>query len=273
MYNAISSRISMRFKLTGPNYVVVSACTSSTTAIGLGFRMIRDGYADRVLCGGTEAIFEPGVFRAWDSLGVMSRNPDPARACRPFDKDRDGCILGEGAGTLLLESLDNARQRSAGIRAEISGYGESSDTTHITRPNPEGQAQAMRAALSDAGLSPADVGFVNTHGTATESNDLCESQSIRAVLGSAAGTIPAASSKSFVGHLLGASGVVETAVTILGLEAGTVPGNLNLDNRDPRCNLLFVGKEPMTVTSPIAMKNSFGFGGNNAVLIVRRWED
>ena len=271
MANAVTAQISMRFRLTGPNYVIVSACTSSTTAIGTAFRMIRDGYADRALCGGADSVFDPFVYGAWNNLGVMSKNPDPARACRPFDAARDGCVLGEGAGALVLESLDAARGRGARIRAEIGGFGESSDAEHITSPSADGQARAIRAAMEDAGLRPADIGFINAHGTATRANDECESQSIRLAFGNAADRIPVASNKSFFGHLLGAAGAVETIATILGLESGTVPPNLNLDNPDPACNLPFVGSTAMNVSSPVAMKNNFGFGGNNAVLILRRW--
>ena len=272
MANAISAQISMRFRLTGPNYIIVSACTSSTNAIGTAFRMIRDGYSDRVLCGGSDSVFDPFVFAGWNNLGVMSKNPDPARACRPFDADRDGCVLGEGAGALVIESLDQARRRGARIRAEILGFGESSDAEHITSPSAEGQARAIRAALDCAGIQPGDIGFINAHGTATRANDTCESQSIRLALGEATGRIPVASNKSFFGHLLGASGAVETIVTVLGLENGKVPPNLNLDNPDPACSLTFVGNTAMDVPSPIAMKNSFGFGGDNAVLIMRRWD-
>lgn len=273
MANAISAQVSMRFRLTGPNYMVVCACTSSTAAIGLAYRMIRDGYAEHVLCGGADAMLDPATFGAWNNLGVMSRNPDHAKACRPFDADRDGCVLGEGAGALVLESLENARARGARIRAEICGYGETSDAEHITRPSIKGQSRAIQVALESAGLRPEDIGFINAHGTATRANDECEAQSIRAALGAAADRIPVASNKSFFGHLLGASGVVESIVGILGLEHRRVPPNLNLDRPDPACNLRLVGSSPMDLDAPILMKNSFGFGGNNAVLVIRRWDD
>jgi 3-oxoacyl-[acyl-carrier-protein] synthase II len=272
MSNAVTAQISMRFRLTGPNYVIISACTSSTNAIGTAFRMIRDGYAEQVLCGGAESLFDPATYGAWNNLGVMSRNPDPAKSCRPFDAARDGCVLGEGAAALMVESLDSARQRGARIRAELIGYGESSDAEHITSPSAEGQARAIRAALASAGIQPADIGFINAHGTATKANDTCESQSVRMALGDAADRIPVASNKSFFGHLLGAAGAIEALVTILGLESGNVPPNLNLDNPDPACNLNFVGNAAMAIASPIAMKNSFGFGGDNAVLVLRRWD-
>ncbi|MBN1672919.1 MAG: beta-ketoacyl-[acyl-carrier-protein] synthase family protein [Kiritimatiellae bacterium] len=273
MLNAISSQISMKFGLAGANYAVVSSCASSTVALGLGFRMVRDGYVPRVLCGGSESMFDPAVYGTWDALGVMSRNPDPGAAFRPFDADRDGFVLGEGAGALVLESLGGAKRRGAPIRAEICGYGEASDAAHITRPSVEGQLEAIHAAFACAGLGPADIGLVNAHGTATQANDACESRSIREALGGEADRIPVVSSKPFFGHLIGAAGAVETAVTVLCLEAGRAHSNLNLDRRDPLCDLHFVGDAPVDLAKPVAMKTSFGFGGNNGVLIVRRFEE
>jgi 3-oxoacyl-[acyl-carrier-protein] synthase II len=271
MYNAISAGVSIRFNLTGANFVVVSACTAGTNAIGASFRQVRDGHADIVLCGGADAFFDPFFFGVWNNLGVLSKIPDPPAACKPFDSDRAGLVLGEGAGALVLETLGSATRRGARIRGEVAGYGESSDATHITSPSVEGQAKAIRRALESAGISPHDVGFINAHGTATASNDVCESKSIRAVFGEAASSVPVASNKSFFGHTLGASGAIETIVTLLGLEAGRVPPNLNLDNRDPECDLRLVGSEPLDIASPVAMKNSFGFGGSNAVLILKRY--
>jgi len=270
--NAVSAQISMRFKLKGPNYVIVSACTSSTSAIGTAYRMVADGHIDAVLAGGADAMINPLIFGAWNNLGVMSASPDPEKASRPFDVDRDGLVLGEGAGALVVESLDAALDRGATIRAEICGFGESSDAEHIPRRDPEGQAAAMKAAMDSAGLNPGDVGFINAHGSATPTNDVCETESIRRVLGAAADGVPVASNKSFFGHLLGACGVVETAAVVLGLETGRVPGNRNLENPDPKCDLHLVGKESMDIDAPVALKNSFGFGGHNAVLVLRRWE-
>jgi 3-oxoacyl-[acyl-carrier-protein] synthase II len=273
MYNAISAGISIRFNLTGSNFVVVSACTASTNAIGAAFRQVRDGHADIVLCGGSDAFFDPFFFGVWNNLGVLSKIPEPAAACRPFDSDRKGLVLGEGAGALVLETLSSATRRGARIRGEIAGYGESSDATHITSPSAEGQAKAIRRALDSAGMSPRDVGFINAHGTATAQNDVCESKSIRAVFGEAASSVPVASNKSYFGHTLGASGAIETIVTLLGLEAGRMPPNLNLENPDPECDVLLVGGEPQELSSAVAMKNSFGFGGCNAVLILKRYDD
>lgn len=272
MYNAISSGLSIHFRLTGANFMVVSACTSATNAIGTAFRQVRDGYAETVLCGGAEGFFDPFFYGVWDNLGVLSPNPDPATACRPFDADRDGCVLGEGAGALIVESLERARARGARIRGEIVGYGETSDALHRTQPNAQGQATAMRRALAEARIEPGELGVINAHGTATLANDQCESESIREVLGDATGSVPVVANKSYFGHTLGASGALETIVALLGLEAGQVPPNLNLERPDPQCALTLVGSEPQSVESPLVMKNSFGFGGGNGVLVLRRVE-
>jgi len=271
MYNAISAGISIYFGLTGANYTIVSACAAGTNAIGNAFRQVRDGHAGVVLCGGVDAFFDPFFFGVWNNLGVLSKIADPATACRPFAVDRQGLVLGEGAGALVLESLESAERRGAHIRGEVLGYGETSDATHITSPSVEGQTSAIRQALESAEVDPPDVGFVNAHGTATQANDICESQSIRAVLGDAADSVPVASNKSYFGHTLGAAGAIETVVTLLGLEVGKVPPNLNLERPDPECNLNLVGGEPLVVERPIAIKNSFGFGGGNAVLVLRRY--
>lgn len=270
MYNAISSGLSIHFKLTGPNYMVVSACTSATNAIGTAFRMVRDGYAERVLCGGADGFFDPFFYGVWNNLGVLSGEPDPKRACRPFDADRDGCVLGEGAGALVIESLDAAEARGARIRGEVVGYGETSDAAHRTKPDAAGQAEAMRRALADAGVGAHELGLINAHGTATPANDLCESQSIGMVLGDATARVPVVANKSFFGHTLGASGALETIVTLLALEAGTVMPNLNLDRPDPACRVELIGGSPEPLRAPLAMKNSFGFGGGNGVLVLGR---
>jgi 3-oxoacyl-[acyl-carrier-protein] synthase II len=272
MANAISSRISIRYRFTGANFVIISACTSAANAIGTAFRMLRDGYADCVLTGGSEAIFSPDVYAGWDALGMMSKNPQPQQACRPFDVARDGCVLGEGAGALVIETLQHAQQRGAEVRGEIIGYGESSDAAHITLPNPQGQSLAIDAALTDACVVPGEVGYINAHGTATPSSDESESAAIRMTMGSHVSTIPVGSNKSFLGHTIGASGALESIVTIMGLERRTVPANLNLDEPDPACDIRLVGRDPMTIESPVAIKNSFGFGGGNGVLVFRRWE-
>ncbi len=270
MDNAVSAGISIRFRLTGANYVVVSACTSATNAMGAAYRMVRHGYADTVLTGGADGFFDPFYYGVWNNLGVMSKNTDPARACRPFDAGRDGCVLGEGAGMLVFESWDRARGRGARIRGEIVGYGESSDASHITSPSAEGQAAAMRAALASAGIEPSDLGAVNAHGTATLANDVSESESIRAVLGAAADETPVSANKSYFGHTLGASGAIESIAALLSIEEGRLPPNLNLESPDPACRVRLVGGDPAPLERPFVMKNSFGFGGGNGVLVLGR---
>ena len=273
MANAICSQTAIRYRLTGPNYIMTSACTSSTTAIGVGFRMIKDGYIKAVLCGGADTIFDPFTMIAWDRLGVMSKNPDPLTSCRPFDRDRDGCVIGEGAAMLVLESLASARERGATIRAEICGYGESSDAKHITAPDAEGQARAITAALTSAAITGDDLGYINAHGTATGANDPSECAAVKLALGEAATRVPTGSTKSYFGHLLGGSGAIETVGTVLALENRTIPANLNLENPDAECNTFLVGPTTQPLERPFAIKNSFGFGGNNGVLVLRRWED
>lgn len=268
MYNAISAGLSLQFRLTGTNYVIVSACTSATNAIGAAYRMIRDGYADTVLCGGADGFFDPFSFGAWNNIGALSRIPEPEEACRPFAEDRQGAVLGEGAGALVLESHEQATARGARLRGEILGYGESSDASHITRPSIEGQAKAIREALSDAALSPDDITLINAHGTGTAGNDSCESASIRSVFGDATDRIPVVANKSFFGHTLGASGALESIVSLLAIERKLAPPNLNIQNPDPECDVNAVGLEPVSINQGPVMKNSFGFGGGNGVLIL-----
>ncbi|MEM1204203.1 MAG: beta-ketoacyl-[acyl-carrier-protein] synthase family protein [Acidobacteriota bacterium] len=267
MANSISAGVSIQFGLRGTNQVIVSACTSSTNAIGQGFRWIRHGYADAVLCGGVEAFFDPFYYGVWNNLGVLSTLPDAESALRPFDRDRAGTLLGEGAGALLLESAEHAAQRGAALRGTLLGYGETSDGTHLTAPSVDGQAEAIRRALSDAGAAAEDLVYINAHGTATAANDTTECRSIAEALGDAGAKIPVGASKSYFGHTLGASGALESIVTLLALEHRTAPANLNLDHADPDCTATFVGREPQPLAHGLAMKNSFGFGGGNGVLI------
>lgn len=273
MLNVVSSAVSIQYGLLGANYTLVAACSSSTIALGIGFRMIRHGDAQRVLCGGSESMFTPALYASWDNLGVMSRNADAARASRPFDLDRDGFVLGEGAGALVLESLDEAKRRGATIRAEVLGFGESSDGTHITRPSIDGQAAAITAALRSARLSPDAIDFVNAHGTATRANDETEATAIRKVFGSAADRVPVLSSKSFFGHLLGAAGVVETIASIACLDEQRLHTNLNLERPDPACPVRTAGVDTLALPLRVCMKNSFGFGGSNSTLILARYEE
>ena len=267
MANAMTARLSMQYGLDGPNYVVVSACSSATSTIGIGWRLIRDGYADRVLCGGADAVFDPFVYWGWNQLGVLSANPVPAKACRPFDRGHDGTVLGEGAGALVLESESAATARAARVRGEILGFGESSDARSLTAPDVEGQARAMRAALASAGLAASALGFVNAHGTGTPANDEAEGRSLADVLGADAGRVPVVSNKSCIGHLLGAAGVVETIMSLLCLERRVLLPNLNIE--DPAVGApLWFPAEQVRLERLVCMKNSFGFGGNNAVLVL-----
>ncbi len=273
MANVLSSMVSIHFGLRGGNYVVMSSCSSSTVALGIGYRSVLHGYAERVLCGGSESMFTETLYASWDNLGVMSKHAEPGRASRPFDQDRDGFVLGEGAGAILLESLASAKARGAKIRAEVLGFGESSDGTHITRPSKEGQAKAMTQALRSAGLAPGAVDFINAHGTGTKANDATEAEAIAAVFGSAGAQPWVASSKPFLGHLIGAAGIVETILCIHQLERGRLHGNPNLERPDPDCTARLVGREAITQPLRIGAKNSFGFGGGNATLILGKYED
>jgi len=269
MANTVSATLSIEFKLRGANYTLVSACTSATNAIGVACRMVREGHAEAVLCGGTDSSFDPFYYSMWNNLGVFSPLPDPLRALRPFAADRAGTLLGEGAGALLVESFASARRRGVRVRGEIVGYGESSDATHLTGPSPTGQAAAIRSALADAQVRPAEVAYLNAHGTGTEANDATEAEAIRLALGDAADAIPVGAMKSYFGHTLGASGAIETIATLLALERRVAPRNLNLDLPDPACRLQLIGGSPRPLAGTVALKNSFGFGGGNGVLVLR----
>lgn len=269
MANSISAGVSIHYRLRGTNQVIVSACTSSTNAIGQGFRLIRHGYADAVLCGGVEAFFDPFYYGVWNNLGVLSTLPDPTTALRPFDSGRAGTLLGEGAGALLLEPWAAVEARGGRARGEIVGYGESSDATHITSPSVDGQATAIRRALADAGATADDIVYINAHGTATEANDVTECRSIVEALGERGRHIPVGANKSYFGHTLGASGALESIVTLLALEHRTAPANLNLEAPDPLCDVELIGDRPRPLDDGLAMKNSFGFGGGNGVLLFR----
>jgi 3-oxoacyl-(acyl-carrier-protein) synthase len=271
MANSLAANISIHFRLTGPNYVIASACTSATNALGIGFRMISEGHAQSVLCGGAESPLSPGHYACWNNLGVLSTIPEPERALRPFAADRAGTLLGEGAGALVLESLDSARRRGARIRGEIVGYGESSDATHMIGQSVAGQARAIEAALRSSGAAPQAIGYINAHATGTGTNDGTEAQAIRQVMGEATDNIPVGAMKSFFGHTLGASGAIEGIATLLALESGTAPRNLNLENPDLACRLALIGESSRPIDTEYAIKNSFGFGGGNAVLVFRRY--
>ncbi len=271
MVNAASGQISIRFGLRGPNSAVATACASSSNAIGDAYKIIQRGVADVMVSGGSEAALTPMGLSGFIALRALStRNEDPQGASRPFDKDRDGFVLSEGAGVMVLEEIDHARRRGAKIYGEIVGYGMSADGSHITAPDPEGNgaAKAMANALADAGLNPSDVGYINAHGTSTPLGDVAETKAMKKVYGEAIRHIPVSSTKSQVGHLLGASGAVELIVTTLAVQRGVLPPTINYRTPDPDCDLDYIPNSAREVRTRRAMSNSFGFGGHNTSLIV-----
>lgn len=271
-----SGQVSIRFGLRGPNSCSVTACASGTHSLGDAYRMIAYGYADLMISGGTEAAVTPlsvGGFAAAKAL--TERNDEPERASRPFDAERDGFLLGEGAGILVLEELEHAKRRGARIYAEIVGYGTSGDAHHITMPAPEGEgaARAMKEALKDANLAPEAVDYINAHGTSTPYNDSFETKAIKSVFGDHAYRLAVSSTKSMTGHLLGAAGGVEAIVCVLTINRGFIPPTINYEVPDPDCDLDYVPNEPRKARVDIALSNSFGFGGHNAVLVFRRFQE
>jgi len=272
MNNAAAAWIGIEYGLQGANLTYSTACSSSAVAIGEAARRIQGHDADVMVAGGAEAPLVPGVLRAWDAMRTLATaDPQiPSASCRPFAKDRSGLVLGEGAACVILEEWEHARKRGATIHGEFAGYGLTSEVAHITRPTVEGQARTMRAALRSAGLHPADIGYINAHGTATLQNDAVETAAIKAVFGGDAYRIPVSSTKSMHGHLLGAAGALEFVITVLSLRSGVVPPTMHLDVPDPLCDLDYVrGAGRSGVGLRAAMSNSFAFGGTNAVLIAR----
>lgn len=273
MNNAAAGQISIANHLGGPMLNVSTACSSSATSIGEAYRAIKAGYADVIVAGGSEALVTHGNLRAWDAMQALAHaDPiDPSRSCRPFSANRTGIVLGEGSAALVLESADRARQRGARIHAEIAGYGNAADASHISKPNADGQVRAMRAALADAGVAPGEIGYINAHGTATRIGDVVESTAITRAFGSAARSIAVSSTKALHGHLMGATGAVEMVAAISALTNGVVPPTAHLDCPDPECDLDYVPNTARTVALEAVMSNSFGFGGMNAVLVARRY--
>jgi 3-oxoacyl-[acyl-carrier-protein] synthase II len=274
--NMASGIISMEHGLQGPNYATVSACATSAHGIGEAWRMIREGDADAFVAGGSEAAIVPlgiGGFGAMKALST--RNDEPTRASRPFDKGRDGFVMGEGAGILVMEELEHAKARGANIYAEIAGYGLSADAYHMTTPleNGEGAQRCMRMALKKAGLNPEQVDYVNAHGTSTPVGDLCETRAVKAVFGQHAHQLSVSSTKSMTGHLLGAAGVVESIACIMAIQNSLVPPTINLENPEEECDLDFTPLTAKERKIRVAVNNSFGFGGHNATLIIRAFED
>ncbi len=272
--NLASGNLSIKFGAKGPNLSQVSACSTGTHAIGDAFRVIERGDADAMICGGTEATVTPlgvGGFNAMRALST--RNDAPQQASRPFDRDRDGFVIAEGAGVLVIEELEHAKARGAKIYAELRGYGANADAHHITSPAPEGEGaqRCMKLALKDAKLNPSDIGYINAHGTSTKINDATETLAIKKVFGDAARKLMVSSTKSMTGHMLGAAGGVETAVCALVLARGLIPPTINYTTPDPECDLDYVPNTARETRVQYTLSNSFGFGGTNACLILSRY--
>ena len=271
-----SGQVSIEFGAKGPNYTTVSACSSAGHAIGNAYREIQNDEADVMITGGTEAAVSRMALGGFASMKALStRNDEPARASRPFDMDRDGFVLGEGSGGLILESLEHATARGARIYAEIVGTGYTADAYHITdmAPGGEGGVRAMRKALSEAGLGPEAVDYVNAHGTSTPIGDRTETAALKTVFGDHTRKLVVSSTKSMTGHLLGASGAIEAIACILAIRDNTVPPTINYEKPDPECDLDYVPNEARNVNVSVCLNNSFGFGGHNAVLVIREFQE
>ncbi|PYI54232.1 beta-ketoacyl-ACP synthase II [Paenibacillus flagellatus] len=272
--NMASGQISMLFGAKGPNSTAVTACATGTHSIGDSYKLIQRGDADVMICGGAEATIRPTGMAGFCALRAMStRNEEPEKASRPFDVDRDGFVMGEGAGILILEELEHAKKRGARIYAEVIGYGMSGDAYHMTDPDPEGAARCMSRAIRDAGIEPAEIDYINAHGTSTPVGDKSETIAIKKALGDHAYKVAVSSTKSMTGHLLGAAGGVEAVITGLTLQRGKIAPTINLDNQDPECDLDYVPNVPREADVKIAMSNSFGFGGHNATIILKRFAE
>ena len=272
--NLASGHISIRYGARGPNSATATACSASAHAIGDSFKIIERGAAEMMICGGTEATITPMGVGGFSSMKALStRNDDPSHASRPFDAQRDGFVVGEGAGILILESLEHAQKRNAPIVGEIVGYGMSGDAYHITQPaeNGDGAFRVMRAAIKDAKLTPEDIGYVNAHGTSTPLGDVIETRALKRVFGERAKKVPISSTKSMTGHLLGGAGGLEAGIAVLALRDQVIPPTINLESPDPECDLDYVPNVARKATLDYALSNSFGFGGTNAALIFKRW--
>ena len=267
--------VSMRFNAKGPNYATVSACATSAHAIGDAFRTIQYGDADMMLAGGSEATVTPMAIGGFANMKALSeRNDSPETASRPFDQTRDGFVMGEGGGVVILEELETATRRGARVYAELVGYGATGDAYHLTAPAPDGEGaqRAMRRAMKDAGVQPADVQYINAHGTSTPANDVNETKAIKAVLGDAAQKVNVSSTKGSTGHMLGAAGVMELAFSSLVVREGMIPPTINYRNPDPECDLNYTPNAAVKRDVTVALSNSFGFGGHNVSLAVRRFD-
>lgn len=271
--NMASGQISIMTGAKGPNSTAVTACATGTHSIGDSFKIIQRGDADVMICGGAEAAITPLGMGGFCALRAMStRNDEPEKASRPFDIDRDGFVMGEGAGVLILEELEHALKRGANIYAEVIGYGMSGDAYHITDPDPDGAKRCMLKALKDAGIRPEDVDYINAHGTSTPIGDKSETIAIKNAFGDHAYKLAVSSTKSMTGHLLGAAGGVEALICGLTLRHGVIPPTINLDNPDPECDLDYVPNVARPADVRVAMSNSFGFGGHNATIVLGKYE-
>ncbi|MFH1975535.1 MAG: beta-ketoacyl-ACP synthase II [Pseudomonadota bacterium] len=272
--NMAPGMISILFGAKGPNASIATACAAGTHAVGESFRAIQNGDADAMITGGVEAVITGTCIAGFNAMKALStRNNDPQRASRPFDRDRDGFVVGEGSGILILETLSGALERRAHIYAEVCGYGMTGDGYHMTSPPPngEGAARCMKSALKDAGITSGRVDYINAHGTSTQLNDLYETIAIKSVFGDKARTIPISSTKSMTGHLLGGAGGIETVFTALAIHDGIIPPTINLDNSDTECDLDYVPNVARKSDLETAMTNSFGFGGTNAALVLKKY--
>ncbi|OGF53137.1 MAG: beta-ketoacyl-[acyl-carrier-protein] synthase II [Candidatus Fraserbacteria bacterium RBG_16_55_9] len=273
MPNAAAAEISIEWGLHGPNYGLVSACASSNHALGVAADFIRMGYADVMVAGGAESVFSLITYAGFDQARALSRRNDaPERASRPFDAERDGFVVGEGAGVVILESLEHAQARDAHIYGELAGHGMTADAHHITAPAPDGfgAKRAMEVALQRAGVSPDEVDYINAHGTSTELGDIAETQAIKMLFGEQAYKIPVSSTKSQIGHLLGGAGAVEAIATLMALEESILPPTINYEHPDPKCDLDYVPNKARPAKVGVALSNSFGFGGHNSTLLFRK---
>ncbi len=270
-----SGIISIKYKFKGPNFCVVSACASSAHALGEAMKFIREGFAKAMIVGGTEAPITPIALAGFGNMRALStRNHEPEKASRPFDKERDGFVMGEGGAVLILEDMENALKRGAKVYAELTGYGATADAFHITAPCEDGDGafRAMKMACEDAGISPEEIDYINSHGTATPRGDAAETLAIKKLMGEKAYKIPVNSTKSMVGHLLGGAGALEAAVTVLSIYNKKVHPTRNLENPDPECDLDYVKEGSREIEIRYALSNSFGFGGHNASLVFKKFE-
>ena len=274
--NIANGLVSIKYELKGPNVSIVTACATGTHSIGDAARIIERGDADIMVAGGVEAAITPLAVAGFTNMRALTRrNDEPEKASRPFDKDRDGFLIGEGGGVLVLESLEHAKARGAKILGEIVGYGMSSDAYHVTLPASDGNGarRCMEAAIKDAGITPDKVGYINTHGTSTPAGDVLETKAIKDVFGDAAKTVKISSTKSMTGHLLGAAGAVEGIITMMAVNEGVIPPTINIENQDEQCDLDYTPNKAVRYEMEYGLSNSFGFGGTNASLVFRKYAE